>query len=228
MDLSVPYSDSLKKTFFVTLIASVVLSALLGIAAILSGRFGWVEIRVILTTATIALASICGLACGAYLSTKTNRLLPYAGVALTFLAATMVVAGMWVEIESITYWKIAASSSVFAVACAHLSLLSMARIAEGFQWSLTAAHVIIFGVASLISAIIFFEIDETGMFQLLGVAAIVDAAITILIPIFHRLSRSETVQPDLPRTSEHQAIDAKISVLRREIAQLEAMKQKLS
>ena len=62
-----------KKAFLYSLVASVLLSAFLGIVAILSGRFGWLEIRIILTTVTIALASICGLACGAYLGTKTGK-----------------------------------------------------------------------------------------------------------------------------------------------------------
>ena len=53
-----------KKAFLYALIGSVVLSALLGIGAILSGRFGWFEIRILLTTITISVASICGLACG--------------------------------------------------------------------------------------------------------------------------------------------------------------------
>ena len=215
-----------KKAFLYSLVASVLLSALLGIVAILSGSFGWVEVRIILTTVTIALASICGLACGAYLGAKAGQPLPFSGIALTFAAAAMIIMGMWIEIDSEVYWKLAAAFSVFAVACAHLSLLSMTRIAEWFQWSLIAAHVIIFGVASLIVLMIFFEIDETGMFQLLGVAAIVDAAITILIPIFQRLSRPELASAmGTNVAADDQAIDAEIARLKEKIAELERMKQ---
>ena len=117
-----------KKAFLYALIGSVGLSAFLGILAILSGRFGWFEIRILLTTATIAAASICGLACGAYLATRRGQTLPFAGVALTLLAAAMIIVGVWTEINSEAYWKLAASASVFSVACAHLALLSMALI----------------------------------------------------------------------------------------------------
>ena len=136
-----------------------------------------------------------------------------------------VIIGMWIEVESIGYLKLAASVSVFAVACAHLSLLSMARLAEWFQWSLVAAYVVIFGVASLIVVMIFFEIDETGMFQLLGVAAIVDAAMTILVPLFHRLSRSnlEPTSDSLP-VVQIEAIDTEIATLKKRIAELERSK----
>jgi hypothetical protein len=216
-----------KKVFLYSLIASVFLSALLGIVAIVSGRFGWFEIRIILTTVTIAVASICGLACGAYLGTETGRALPLSGIALTMLAAVMIIVGMWIEVDSEAYWKLAASMSVFAVACAHLSLLSMARLAEWFQWSLVAAYVVIFGVASLIAVIIYLEIDETGMFQLLGVAAIIDAAITILIPIFHRLSGAEfATVADRTRGVDTAAIDAEIAMLKERIAELERMKHR--
>jgi len=221
--MGTPNAFPVKKAFLYSLIASVVVSAVLGIVAILSGNFGWLEIRVILTTVTIAVASICGLACGAYLGTKAGRLLPTLGLALTFIAAAMIILGMWVELKSETYWKITASICVFAIAFAHLSLLSMARLAEWFQWSLIAAYLIIFGVASLIAAMIFFEIDEASMFRLLGVAAIVDAAITVLIPIFHRLSRKE-----LPLAaeglSEIRRIDAEIRALQQKIADLEIRK----
>ncbi len=103
-----------KKTFLYSLVVSVLLSAILGIIAILSGRFGWVEIRIILTTVTIALASICGLACGAYLGTKTAKALPLSGIVFTLLAAAMIIMGMWIEVGSEGYWKLAASISVFA------------------------------------------------------------------------------------------------------------------
>lgn len=203
-----------KKAFLYALIVSECLSAVLGILAILSGRFGWFEIRIILTTVTIAASSICGLACGAYMATKREQILPLAGIVLTLLAAAMIIAGMWIELESEGYWKLAASASVFSVACAHLALLSMARLAKWFQWSLVVAHVVIFGVASLLVIMILAEPREKGMFQLLGVAAIIDAAITVLVPIFHWLSRAKVMTGGsaLP-TTKRESTDAEIARL---------------
>jgi hypothetical protein len=231
MDGSQPFA--VKKAFLYALIASVVLGALLGILTILSGRFGWLEVRVLLTTVTVAGASICGLACGAYLSTKRGKILPLTGIGLTLLAAGMLLAGIWGEIRSDGYWQVAASASVFAIACAHLSLLSMARLADQFLWSLAAAYVVILGVASLIVVLILRERYDAGMFQLLGVAAIVDAAITIVIPILHRLSRDDVagLAGAVPSTVATAAspsrvadIDAEIARLRQRIAELERLK----
>jgi hypothetical protein len=226
MFMSTTQGSPVKKAFLYSLIVSIVLSAFLGILAILSGSWGWFEVRILLTTVTIAAASICGLACGAYLATKRGQVLPLAGIALAILGAAMVMAGMWADMRSDAYWKCAVTVSVFAVACGHLALLSMARLAEWFLWSLVVAHAVILGVASLIVLLVWSELHGTGMFQLLGVAAIIDAAITILIPIFHWLSRAPLAPaaPSLrPRTAE--AADAAIAQLRARIAELEKQKE---
>jgi hypothetical protein len=215
-----------KKAFLYSLIVSVLLSAFLGILAILSGSWGWFEVRILLTTVIISGASICGLACGAYLATKGGQALPLAGITLALVGAAMLIGGMWIEVRSEVYWKLTVSISVFAVACGHLALLSMARLAEWFLWSLVVAHVVIFGVASLIVLLILTEFHGTGMFQLLGVAAIIDAAVTVLIPIFHWLSRVEFVPEN---RSTHQASpesgESEIAHLKQRIAELERKKQ---
>jgi hypothetical protein len=222
-------SFPVKKAFLYALVGSVALSAILGILAILSGDFGWLELRILLTTVTIAVASIAGLACGAYLATRRGRTLPLAGAALSVLAAVMIIAGMWLEdLGSELYWKIAASASVFAVACAHLSLLSMARLAEWFRWSLAAAHAVILAVAALFVVIIFTEGDREGMFQLLAVAAVLDAAITVVIPILHRLSKADTAPMKdgaTPAARRRESIDAEIARLKARIAELERLKE---
>ena len=51
---------NLRKFFLYTLIISVVVSALLGIGVVLFGDFGYIEVRVLMTTFTITLTSILG------------------------------------------------------------------------------------------------------------------------------------------------------------------------
>jgi hypothetical protein len=55
---------SLKRIFLRLMIASIALSAALGILGILTARYGWFDLRILLTTVTIGVASISGLACG--------------------------------------------------------------------------------------------------------------------------------------------------------------------
>ena len=65
-----------KRIFLYTLIASTVLSAVIGIGVILFGDFGQFEVRVLMTTLTVTAASILGLACGAYFESGRNKILP--------------------------------------------------------------------------------------------------------------------------------------------------------
>jgi len=206
-----------KKAFLRSLIVSVLVSALLGIVAILAGGFGWLELRILLTAVTVSGASLCGLACGAALAAGRPRALPRAGIALAMIAAAIALLGMWIGTADPDFWKFTASVAVFAVACAHVALLSMARLDDSFRWALRAARVAIFGVASLIVLVILFEATGNGVFRLLGVAAIADAALTILVPVLHRLSRAEG--------AEARSIDAEIESLRARIAELERIRR---
>ncbi|MHC4939315.1 MAG: hypothetical protein ACYTHK_10130 [Planctomycetota bacterium] len=202
--------SNLKKPFLRALVGSVGLSAVMSIFAILAGDLGWFELRILLTSTTIAVASISGLACGA--CAATGRLLPRAGIAVTVGAALMVIAGVWAEPDSEAYWKLAVCASVYAVACAHVSLLSTARLQDSHRWLLVAARVVIFATATLIGGMLVFEADGEGLFRLLGVGAVVAAALTVLIPILHRLSPAR--------------IDAEIARLRERLARLEEQKRR--
>lgn len=216
---------TLKRGFLYSLIGSVAVSALLGIATILSGDFGELQIRILLTTLTISAASVCGLSCGAALEAKRGTPLPIAGITLSVVSALLIIRGIWMESFSEVFWKITATTSVFAVATSHVSLLLLARLSPSYAWAKGAAHVVIFGVASVITAMVWSEFDDEGMFRLLGVAAILDAAISILIPVFHRLSRGDLEHRSA--SSDLVAINREILSLRSRLAELEQQKQRL-
>lgn len=210
---------SLKKMFLFALIGSVSLSALLGIASILFGDFGDFEVRVLLTSLTISAASLCGLSCGAAFEAKRSTGMSCSGMALAVVSALLICVGIWGKFHSEDYWRFTATVAGFAVACGHMCLLLMARLAAKFEWATWAAYACVFGVALIWSIIMWGEIDDDPIIRIFAVAAILDAAITILIPIFHRLS-----QGDLDGI-EDDAID--IDRLDREIRQLETRLVKL-
>ena len=101
----------------------------------------------------------------------------------------------------------------------------IARLAVSFQWSLVMAYVVILFVAALITMMIWFDIEGTGTFRLLAVAAILDAGITIVIPVFHRLSRSHAIAtPSHPKHTS--SLDEEIERLERRLAELKALRQR--
>lgn len=173
------------------LIISVAISAALGILAILTGNFGELEIRIILTTLTISAASVCALAGGALWEIRNTPALPSICVVLAILAALQLIIGIWLDPADPVFWRLAASVSVLAVASAQASLVSLAKLARRFNWTRVAALSAIFLLAVLIIIVIWFEPRGEGIYRIIGADAIVVAALTIMMPIFHRLSRGD-------------------------------------
>ena len=98
-------SQQLTKLCLRLFIASIAIAAVMGIIAIGVPSKNWeFEIKIFLTTAIIAGASVCGLACGGCL-TRGHRILPTAGLVLTVVSACLLLIGMWVEVNSEAYWK---------------------------------------------------------------------------------------------------------------------------
>ncbi|HEU4479567.1 MAG TPA: hypothetical protein VFR80_13700 [Pyrinomonadaceae bacterium] len=184
------------------LIISVSISALLGIFVILSGNFGDFEARVILTTITVSSASICALAAGALWESRSARMLPGIAVVFAILAALLIITGIWTRINSEEFWKFCATIGVLAIATAQASLISLAQLAPRFLWARIVTLLAIFFLAALIILIIHSNVTGEGLFKTIGATAILVAALTIMMPIFHRLSRADIVASAHSDTSD--------------------------
>jgi hypothetical protein len=145
------------------------------------------------------------------------------------LAALMIIGGIWTEPESEDFWKTTATIALFAASCSHMALLLLARLAAKYGWASQAAYVAVFGVALIITVMIWGDVEEEPLFRLLGVAAIADGAISLMIPIFHRLSRDETqfstpLEGDLTLSD----VDREISQLQARLAELKELRRQLT
>jgi hypothetical protein len=80
---------------------------------------------------------------------------------------------------------------VLAIATAQASLVSLARLTSRFVWTRVVALIAIALLAGLIIFVIYGEVRGDGIFRIIGALAIVVAALTIMMPIFHRLSRAD-------------------------------------
>lgn len=215
---------NLKKVFLYTLIISVVISALLGIGVLLFGEFGDFSTRILMTTSSITLASILALACGVYLESKRGKIVPLAGIALSIAAAALCIFMIWQRgaFEEMAVGKIAVTASMLATACALISLISLARLDARFRWSYYVIHIAVWTLCAILLFILWFEPESSSdvVSRLIGVLWIIVAALTIMTPVFHWLSR-KTV-----RVVED--IDAEIAQLRTRIEELERRKAELS
>jgi hypothetical protein len=180
-----------KKVALWFLIVSVVISAALGILAILTGNFGDFEMRIILTTLTISAASIGALSAGALWEGRGQKELPLLGIVLAVVAALLIITGIWFDPHSDSYWKFTASTGVLAAATSHACLLSLAKLAPRFAWARLVALTAVYALAVLIVMTIYFEPTGDMGLRIIGTTSIVVAALTIMTPIFHRLSRDD-------------------------------------
>ncbi len=213
---------NLKKIFLYTLITSVAVSAVLGIGVILLGSFGKLESRVLMTTFTITCTSILGLACGAYYESKKARNLPLAGIFLSILAALLCIYMIWAGDRGFdAVWKSAATAALLATACGHLSLISLATLDKRFRWSRQALFVCIPVLVAILLYILWFEPDSSSdlVSRIIGVLSILIASLTVVTPVFHKLSHKE---------ADAAEIDAEIEKLRARIAELEAKRGSLA
>jgi len=212
---------NLKKFFLYLLIGSVAFSALVGIGVILFGNFGEFETKVLLTAFTITVTSILGLACGAFLETGRGRVLPVCGIGLAILSAILWIILIWNgTIQNDYFVKTLMSVTLLSASCSLISLLSIAKLDKKFLWSHYAAHASVWTLAAILLFLIWTKIDaeDNWLARVIGVLSIVVAALTIMTPIFHWLSRQKP---------EGEEIDAEIARLRARIEELEKQKAEI-
>jgi hypothetical protein len=217
-----PENINLRRIFLITLIGSVVTSAVVGIGVILFGDFGSFEVRILMTTLTVTAMSILGMACGAYLESGRGRLLPFLGIGLSIVSALMIFLIIWDLLDdSEMFIKSTISASLLATSCSHLSLISLARLDKRFIWSRITAFVCVWTLTAILLYILWFEPNSTSdlVLRIIGILSILIAAITIMTPVFHKLSVGNAGTA---------AIDAEIEKLKARIEELEAEKARLA
>ncbi|MBK9155004.1 MAG: hypothetical protein IPM25_12440 [Chloracidobacterium sp.] len=201
------------------LIVSVAVSALIGVGIMLFGDFGEFETKILLTTLTITVTSVLGLACGACLEAGKGRILPIAGIVFAIAAAVLWIVLLWSPFQRDAHYfpHFVMSATLLAFSCSHISLLSLATLDRRFAWSRIAVHIFVWTLTGLTLYIIWWHVDpsDTMLARIMGVLSILIGALTVVTPVFHRLSSSE---------DDAAKIDAEIEKLSKRLAELEAKK----
>jgi hypothetical protein len=222
-----PFQFSLRRLFLYTFIVAISLSAVVGIGQLLTGYDR--DFRVLLTAFNVAMSSVLSLACGAALEARRGRIIPIAGIVLTLASGGMILFMTWATPRGDAEWyfKTMGTCSIFAIALSHISLLSIAQLAPRYNWALPLAKISILGVASIVTFAIYFGerlFHTANLWRWIAVAAIIDAATSVLIPIFHLLSRSELRAHAAPAAANTQAIDDEITRLESRLAELRRLR----
>jgi hypothetical protein len=211
----------LRRVFLITLIASVVTSALIGIGVLLLGNFGLIEVRVLMTTMVMTVVSVLGLACGAYIEIRGGKYLPLAGIGFSVTAGLMSFLVIWdVLDDDEIFIKSFLTVTLLATACSHLSLLALARLDRRFSWTRISAVICVALLCGILLFILWFEPtgDSDLIYRILGVLGILLASITVVTPVLHKLSSDR---------SDVEKIDAEIEMLERRLSELRERRERM-
>lgn len=179
----------LKQFCLWSMIGFLSLSALLAIVSLLSGHFGETQLKVILTTLTISGASICGMACSAFIEKRGMARLGGVGIACASMAAMLSIGGIWSEVDMEVYWKTTITLIIISVAFAHCLLLFIPILASSYRWSQMGAAVFIFILAiQMILAVHSDVFQNADYFRFIGIVAVIVVLLTLIIPICSKLS----------------------------------------
>lgn len=179
------------------LLGSIAVSAALGIWAVLGERFSKIEENVLLTALAVSGASLLMMASLSSWGLATGRSRAVVGVVSAAASVALVVPGMWLEVESDGWWRVAVTLILVATHCAHGSLLQLARLAPRYQWSRWASIALAGLLVALILSLVWEVADgDDGVFQVIAVVGILLAAATMAVGVFHWMSRVEVGRRD--------------------------------
>src|SRR5690606_686764 len=90
-----------------------------------------------------------------------------------------------------TFARIVASIGTLAVALSHSSLLALARLTQRYGWIRITAYAAVAALTIVLIGLYWIEQNEPWYFRLMGILSICVTVLTVLVPIFHRLSVGE-------------------------------------
>jgi hypothetical protein len=164
-----------------------ILTALLAVATVLIGNFGDVQARVLASSFSVSIASICAMSGAVFIESRGPRWLGVLGIAVALIGLLLVNVGLWFEPGAWTFWKIAFVFVTVSFGLAHGFLLQLPRLNVGHRWvqALSAASIAL--LVLLISGALVWEWSSDWLWRGMTVVAIVVVLCSALIPILVRL-----------------------------------------
>jgi len=184
-----------KRILLITMIVSLVISALVGIYLFLVGDWGETEVKIFGTTLAVAFASLLGFCSSLHQNREKLKWLSFLGIAVSFMAFLLVTFTIWGEDEvGRRLWEATSIACIVAFCLAHISLMLLVKIkSKATKYALIATIVFITIVAAmLINAVICdFDLGDLCL-RLLGVFAILDVLGTITTPMLNKLTEKKS------------------------------------
>ena len=202
----------LKRTFLVASLASLIVSAGIGVAIFLLGDLGETQSKLLLTTLAVAGFSLTGWASVARDSSWWLWPLQPLGAAASVVGLVVVTLSIWELIGTDDQvWKLMATLSLVAFSLGHLSLLSAFRPANLLiRACWLAAMAAVLAVAFVLLNGIWGPIHpdhREAFFRILGIVVILDVLGSLVLLPLAKLTgakaKSKSSPSDAPRSKSH-------------------------
>ncbi len=188
----------MRRWLLLLLVGSIVVNAALGIAALVSGDFGDLERKVLLTSLCVSGAGVIGLSCAPGIDRRRLWPLPWAGLVLGVAGFAVLVVSIWLDDPSENVLRTGGTLLVIAGALAWGSLVSLAGLAPRFRWVMPVAVVAVMALAGMFVPLLWEAAQDAEWYgRSLGVVAVLTAAFTLLVPILHRAGRGELAREEV-------------------------------
>jgi len=180
----------IKKSALKVTIGFLILTAIFSIWIVLLGEFGDFEIRVLLTTLSISMASMCAMACGAHIEKTKIKLAGGIGIISALVSLSLTLFLIWSEVRGNNILRLCFSSLIVTFAFAHVLLLNLPPLIEKRFWLRYLAAISVSIMSLLMMVLIWNDrMMSEVYFRLLITLAIIAALVSLLIPIFSKLDK---------------------------------------
>lgn len=170
-------------------IGFLILAAVVAIVCVLGGEFSVFHMKVLMTTFAISAASMCWMACAAFIEKRNMARLGLAGIALSVAAGLFASVGIWSDPNSEAYLKTTATLAVAAGAFAYAFLLLMADLDDGQKWVQLVSAGSIGILGGMVAVVIWGEFNEGLYCQILAAVAIIVVLETAVVPVLMKLRK---------------------------------------
>ncbi len=203
-------STELKRTLLKVFIGFLIATAAMAIISVVMGDLGEFQMKVLVTTLTISAASICAMSGAAFVEGRGQKALGGVGMGLSFVAAALVIGGVWGGANDVDYWRTAMSFTILAVAFAHGFLLCLPRLVSAYHWVFIAVPVCIGVLAIQILSLMWEVADSEFFIRATTVNSILVVLLTLVVPILMRIGRTHrgSEKQRLVLTQQHENVFA--------------------
>ena len=172
---------------------SVAVNAVLGLYALLAPGFGDTDRKILVTSLCATGTVFLVLACEPAWERQVLGPVPAVSSAFSAAAFAMVIGGIWSGDTSETVGKLTGTAMTIGVAGTLASLLALTKLSHRYRPALTTALALLVIAAGMIVLAVWIQPSDGWYPRALGAVLVALAALTVTIPVLHRLSLAELV-----------------------------------